>query len=269
MIKLIVTDLDGTLFTSDHLTISERNIKALKRAREKGIKLAISSGRAYCLLDDVIRQLGAVDYIMTSNGAASADSSGRIISADFIEYEEWKNIYATLAKEGIVTEVYCGGNTYLNKEDFAKYENPSLGEPALNVLKGIITPCGDVLKNLEGKSAEKLYSIYVEKEVFDRFKEKFEKIGMEVTSSIPHNMEISKKGINKGRGLKKLCSALGIDLDEVMAFGDEENDIEMLKAAGYSYAMKNASKAVKETAKFITESNDNDGVAAAVEKLLN
>ncbi|MCD8090425.1 MAG: HAD hydrolase family protein, partial [Clostridiales bacterium] len=73
---------------------------------------------------------------------------------------------------------------------------------------------------------------------------------------------------NKGRGLKMLCGALGIGLEEVMAFGDEENAIEMLKAAGYSYAMKNASEAVKAAAKNITESNNDDGVALQIEKIL-
>lgn len=268
MVKLIVTDLDGTLFKSDHLTISERNIRALKKARERGIKVAISSGRVYCLLKDVIKILGGVDCIMTSNGAASFDSEGRLISSDLIEYEKWREIYEMLKAEGIVTEIYCRGNTYLDRELFKDYKNPSLSPLVLDTLKSTMLPCGSVIEELKGEGAEKLHSICISGEAYSRFKAVFENMGIEVTSSIPHNMEINKRGVNKGRGLEKLCETLGIELNEVMAFGDEENDIEMLKAAGFSFAVENASEAVKAAAGAVTEGNDNDGVAVQVEKLL-
>ncbi len=267
MIKMIVTDLDGTLFKSDHLTISERNIRALKLAGEKGIKIVISSGRAYCLLGDVLT-LTKADYVMTSNGAASFDSDGKLLSSDAMDYESWSRLYEVLLKNDIGTEVYCEGNIYIREEELKNYHNPFLGKEALEVLKESLIPCDNVLESLKGKKAEKLHSIYITAENFAYYKTVFEKAGVEVTSSISGNMEINKKGTNKGKGLERLCSALKISLNEVMAFGDEENDIEMLKIVGFSYAVKNASDAVKAAAKYVTESNDDDGVAVEIEKIL-
>lgn len=266
MIKLIAMDLDGTLFNSDHKSVSDRNINALKSASEKGIKIVISTGRTYSQITNVLKRVGVIDYVIVSNGASSIDNLGNVISSDCMEYEEWKEIYNILEKNDIVTEVYTFGNTYLKRSDIQGYKNSDLSEDLLDELRAVINLCDNVTETLKGKKAEKLTSIYVPAEKFLYLKKMFEERNMVVTSSIPGNMEINKKGINKGRGLNKLCDNLNIKSDEVMAFGDGGNDIEMLKWAGCSFAMENAIEEAKAAAKYIADSNFNNGVAKEIEK---
>ena len=90
--------------------------------------------------------------------------------------------------------------------------------------------------------------------------------GIELTRSGPRNVEINPIGVNKARGIEELAGHFGISLSQVMTLGDEENDIPMLKAAGYGVAMKNGSEDAKAAARFITDSNNDGGWAKAVRK---
>ena len=92
--------------------------------------------------------------------------------------------------------------------------------------------------------------------------------GLELVGSLRYNIEINTAGVNKGTGLVNLGKVLGIKREEIMAFGDGDNDIVMLKEVGIGVAMANAEDKVKETADYITLSNEEDGVAEAIEKLV-
>lgn len=268
MIKLIAMDLDGTLFNSDHKSVSDRNVNALRSASEKGIKIVIASGRTYCQITNVLKRVGVIDYVIVSNGASSIDNMGNVISSDCMGYEEWKGIYNILEENDIVTEVYNSGNTYLKRSAIKRYKNSDLSEDLLDELRAVINLCDNVTETLKGEKAEKLTSIYVPSDKFLYLKNLFEERNMTVTSSIPGNMEINKTGINKGSGLKRLCDTLNIKSDEVMVFGDGGNDIEMLRWAGCSFAMENAIEEAKAAARYIADSNFNDGVAKEIEKIV-
>lgn len=267
MIKLIAMDLDGTLFDADHKTVSERNVLAIKKAHDMGIKIVIASGRTMCQITDVIKKI-PVDYILASNGAASLDKDWNVITSDGMDYDCWCEVYNILEEEGIITEVFVDGKTYLKTSQKDYYTSDYIPSELLNELKEVINYCDDIPKALKGKTAEKISSLYVPRCKYEVVKNKFEQINLAVTSSIPFNMEINKKGVNKGTGLNQLCSALGIKADEVMAFGDGNNDVEMLKWAGSSYAMGNAVDEAKKAAKFIADTNYNDGLARIVERIL-
>ena len=90
--------------------------------------------------------------------------------------------------------------------------------------------------------------------------------GTEPTGALENNIEVNALGVNKGLGLLKLGELLGIERDEIMACGDGMNDLEMLKEVGFGVAMENAVEPVKDAADYITDSNENDGVAKAIEK---
>lgn len=268
MIKLIAMDLDGTLFDSDHKTISERNIKAIKTASSKGIKIAICSGRTCCHIKNVLEQLKVVDYILVSNGALAMDITGNVMASDCMNYDTWKFVYEFLEQFGIVTEIYCNGNSYMKKSSSDLYKSDYLKDEFLKELKDEITFCDNPTETLNNKAAEKVTSIYVPKDKYDRIKTTFIEKNLAVTSSIPFNMEINKVGVNKGKGLSSLCNILGINASEVMAFGDGNNDIQMLEWAEQSYAMKNAQDDVKKAAKLIADYNYKDGIAKAIEGVL-
>jgi len=266
MIKLIAMDLDGTLFDNDHKSISDRNVNALKAAAKKGIKIVISSGRTYCQITNVLKRIEAVDYVLASNGAAVIDNMGNTISSDCIEYDKWKEVYNILEKNDIVTEVFFNGNTYMKSSDIKRYGSPHLNDDFIEELLPVINLCDNVTETLRDKKVEKLVSLYVNNEKAIYLKKIFENLNMVVTSSVPENMEINKYGTNKGAGLKRLCDIININSDEVMAFGDGGNDVEMLKWAGCSFAMKNAEDDVKMSAKYIADYNYNDGIAKEIEK---
>lgn len=267
MIKLIAMDLDGTLFDSDHRTISPRNIETIANAHNKGIKIVIASGRTMCQIKNVLRQI-PVDYVIASNGAASLDKEGSVIASDTMDYDCWCSVYNILEENNIVTEVYVEGKTYLKSLQKEDYKSDYLSPELLEELKAAINYCDDIPKVLKGKSVEKITSLYVPEDKYTSVQRKFEQMGMEVTSSIPHNMEINKNGVNKGTGLNQLCDMLGIRADEVMTFGDGNNDVEMLLWAENSYAMENAVDEAKKAAKYMTDTNYNDGIAKVVETIL-
>ncbi|MGN1318896.1 MAG: Cof-type HAD-IIB family hydrolase [Lachnospirales bacterium] len=267
MIKLIAMDLDGTLFDDDHINISKRNVNAITKAYNKGINIVIATGRTMCQMDSVLKQI-PVSYVITSNGASSFDINGNPIASDGIDFDTWSKIYNILDENNIVTEVFYNGKTYLKSSQKDDYKNPYLSSILLDSLKTVINFCDDPIESLKGKSIEKLSSIYVPGNIYDLIKSKFEQMDMAVTSSVPYNMEINKKGVNKGKGLDKLCSVLNINSSEVMAFGDGNNDVEMLLWAENSYAMENAVNEAKIAAKFLADTNYNDGIAKVVEKIL-
>jgi len=267
MIKLIAMDLDGTLFDSDHKTISERNIHAVQKAADRGIKIVICSGRTYCHMKSVLKQLNTVDYILASNGAVSMDKTGHVISSDCMKYDIWKAVYEILDGEGIVAEVYFDGKSYLKESSRNSYKSDKLNDDFVQELKADITFCDNPIRLLKDKAAEKITSIAVPEQQYDKLKRILLQMEVSVTSSIPLNIEINKMGVNKGKGLSALCDVLGICAEEVMAFGDGDNDIEMLQWAGYSYAMKNAAAHVRKAAKFTADYNHQDGIAKIIEKI--
>ncbi|HLR52116.1 MAG TPA: HAD-IIB family hydrolase, partial [Candidatus Avamphibacillus sp.] len=90
--------------------------------------------------------------------------------------------------------------------------------------------------------------------------------GIEMTNSLPTNIEVNPEGVNKANALKTVCKKLGITMDNVLACGDSINDIKMIQEAGVGVAVGNAQQAIKNVADFVTETNNNDGVAKAIEK---
>lgn len=270
-VKLIITDLDGTLLGEDHQTISERNKRALERAAEKGIVIAIGSGRTYAVLKSVLAQTDAIDYVMMSNGAALRNNrTGEQTQIGEIPYTLWRPLYDLLKKYEAVFEVYYEGYSYIEKESRERFVNEWIPESFLEELTENMIEVESLPEFLEGKSLEKFDVIQTPEEHVEALTHELAKHPEYIiTSSIPGNMEINLAGVDKGQGTLGLCRLLGIGPEEVLAFGDANNDLAMMQTAGYAYAMGNASREIKEAAKYETVSNENDGVAVIIEKLLD
>ncbi|NMB15144.1 MAG: HAD family phosphatase [Gallicola sp.] len=267
-IKMIVTDLDGTLMGTDHLTISQRNREAFQKASEQGIKIVIASGRTLSIMGDVIKQLYKVDYAIVSNGAGIIDvSTKKEIYNNGLEYDTLKKLTGLIEKYGGGYEIYAEGESYMLEDSLNHFVNPELSDEFMRKLKKAIHPIQSVeeLKNLQ---IEKINVLDVEeKEKESLFLELKDFNDIEMTSSMPGNLEINGSGVHKGKALQALCEILGIKDTEVMAFGDGGNDVEMLRWAKRSYAMGNASYDAKEAARFVTKTNGEDGLAIEIEKI--
>ncbi len=146
--------------------------------------------------------------------------------------------------------------------------NPTLSQQFVVDLKSRANVVDNLLETLKNTGIEKFSVLYVDDEHYDRVCQRLKTFGkVQLTSSLPHNVEVNALGADKGGGLEALCSKLGISKDEVMAFGDADNDLSMLQWAGWSFAMGNGTESVKMAAKYITKTNMEDGVAVAIEKM--
>lgn len=266
-IRLIAVDLDGTFLKKDHITVSERNIRAIKLAQEKGIISVIASGRTLSIMRGVLRQVPFIQYAVVSNGASALKiGMDKPMFVDGIPYEKWMEICNIMDRNHSIYEIFYNTKSYMEKTMWSQYKNPYLQREFLEELKSGITACDNLKEELRACTIEKISSIYTPEEFCDSLEKEILKYqDMEITTSVPGNMELNMGGVSKGTGLKQLCDRLNIRADEVMAFGDADNDCTMLQWAGYSFAMGNASEEVKKCAKYITDTNEKDGVAKAIE----
>lgn len=271
MIKLIATDLDGTLLLPDHVTVSEENIAALRAASARGIKIVIASGRTHGVFSKGVAELDVVDYAIMSNGAAfMAYDHGRALDRSPVtemSYDVWSKAYDIIAAAGAHPEVYAYGRSYMDESRRDGFTSPVIAPALVEELKSHAGFVDDVKKELYGKSAEKICVLSVPQETRDQMMAQLrsdQRIAL--VNSIPGNVEVNATGTGKGKALAMLCERLGITPDEVMALGDAENDLDMLRFAGCSVAMGNASHEVKAESRYVTDMSENHGVAKAIYK---
>lgn len=268
-IKLIACDLDGTLMAPDHLTVTPRTYNALYAAHQKGIKTAIATGRTLGFTVGAVEQIPFVDYIIYSNGACVFDNTAKKdIYRNCISAENTAEILSLLEQQELYYNAYSDGRVYVqrNKEQF--YKNRELPKPFLDMFISCSCECESMLETLKGREAEIVAMYSMSEEQKASLLEKFERMGLHITSSLPDELEVTAPSVNKGTAITGLCRAVGIDVKNVMAFGDAMNDREMLEAVGHPFAMGNACDELKSIIKNIAPTNAEDGVAVEVEKIL-
>lgn len=264
--RIIVLDLDGTL-TNNKKEITPRTKETLIRAQEQGIKVVLASGRpTYGIvpLADKLELAKYGGYILSYNGGEIIDwKSKELMYKNLLDPEVLPYLYKC-AKENQFAIV-----TY--DEEYVLTENPEdeyvLKEALLNVMKikkvenfleAVKHP---IAKCLIVGEAERLAKL--EKEMYEHLKDR-----MGVFRSEPYFLELVPKGIDKAQSLAVLLKELNMSKDEMIAMGDGFNDLSMIKFAGLGIAMQNAQQVVKDNADFITLSNEEDGVAYAIEKFI-
>lgn len=261
MYKLIVLDCDGTLLNSSK-KITERTIAALKSVLNRNVKIMIASARPFYRLKPILSQLELVrddQYTIAFNGALVVNNTECevLFSASFND-EQIKELIGIGDSFSTKMFLYSKDAIYSNMDD-EKYrlKNPDVN---FNVVS---------LQDLD-YSRIAIYKIaYVNTpEETEKLKARlpqyiFEKY--EISSSVPQFVEIVNKGVTKAGALALIEKRIGIKSSEILAFGDCDNGITMLKYAGGSVVMGNASDNIKSYATYVTTSNDEDGVAVAIE----
>lgn len=267
-IKIVVTDLDGTLMAPDHMTVTERTKRALYTAHKNGVKIAIATGRTLSVIDNVTDQIPFVDYVIYSNGAVVYDRKNDTnIYTDFIPKDAAEKIVDFFEKYPVYYDVFQNGGQHAQADKSQHFVNAGLPEEFLEDYRSRLTLHDNLSEFVKSNDVEKINLFYFGGEYHDEIKDFLYAIdNIDRTSPILGDIEMTGKGVNKGKALRGLCDKLGITADEVMAFGDEDNDIEMLKFAKFGFAMENASDICKKDAKMIAPSNADDGVAQMVEK---
>lgn len=269
-IKIIVLDLDGTLLTSDK-KISPRNSAALERAAERGIHIVPSTGRFYGGMPDIVRELPFVRYAITVNGAEIYDArEQKVLHRSEITPQQADEVFEVLDQLPVVYDCYQEGWGWMEKGFYDKAGDFIDDPRVLAMVKELRTPVEDFrgLIRQRGKGVQKIQMFFrdmdARAEALPMLRQRFP--GLNVTSSIANNLELNSLDAHKGAALLELCRCLGVDPAQTMAFGDGLNDITMLQTAALGVAMENAYPEVKAAANFVTDTNDRDGVAKAIEQ---
>lgn len=262
-IKLVVSDIDGTLVNSKKELLPETK-SAINRFIDKGGIFAIASGRPSKGIERYINELDLCNrggYIISYNGSRITDlHTGKTVYQKNIEVEQVKEIIDIADSLGVPLTTYKDDIAITQKAN-DKYFELEIGINKLevkrtdNLLEEIKYPVPKFLITGEPELLEK-----AEIEMSEKLK------GVTVFRSEPFFLEIAPKNMNKGIALRELGKYLGLDRSEIMACGDGYNDVTLVERAGLGVAMKNAQRPVLEAADYITDSNENNGVGKAIEK---
>lgn len=269
-IRVIGLDLDGTVF-DDKKNISARTIAAIRAAAEKGVAVLPATGRFLAGVPEKFTELEGVHYALTSNGAVITElASGRRVVSQMLPDDTAEQIMRVLAGFECVANAYIRGCGYASNAIFPQlgdwYGSTGLQGYVRSFRHPDLTPL-EIVQAYPGE-VEKISAIFHSTAERDRAAAALSQLPCEACSSFSNNIEISARGVDKGEGLLALAKKLGYGPENVMACGDSSNDLAMIRKAGLGVAMGNASPEVKQAADYITLSNNEDGVAAAIEKFV-
>ncbi|MDO4288421.1 MAG: Cof-type HAD-IIB family hydrolase [Eubacterium sp.] len=271
-IKLLALDMDGTTLGSD-ISVAQETKAAISEAVASGVIVVPTTGRVLQELPEEITDLSGIDYAITSNGARVTDMCrNKSIYTNPLSKAELKRILEIFEDFDLMLDAYVEGKTMVTK-----YSLDHLAE--YNVPRQYWDFFHETRKPVADASAYKDYLLTHEVEKFNIFfrnmadRERLaavltQQTKLTITSAVENNLEINNPTANKADGLKQLCQVLGIKPQEVMAVGDSNNDYDMLSYAGLAVAMANGIDRVKAIADFVTKSNDEFGVAWAIDKYI-
>lgn len=282
MIKLIAVDLDGTLLDGEN-RVDDRNIRALQRALDMGIYVVPATGRCMGVFPQELTSLIGLRYAVTENGALIWNYQGE---------REWRRMGLPRGKAGeilrmaegesaraeenpanavefqVYAEVFIHGQAYADIRSLEGIEATPLGRNFIRYFTEnhnfVVGLCGqETLLD----AAEKVNLYFPDAADGAGVRSRLEQDPMiKTASSICGNVEVTAAGVEKGAALWELAQQLGIGRREILAFGDNENDLGMFAAAGTAVAMGNAGERVRQAAGHVTGTNDEAGVATFLEK---
>lgn len=241
--KLIALDMDGTLLNEDK-KISEENLKWINAAEKAGLTVILSTGRGKQSAGPYLEEFNLRAPMVLVNGSEIWKTPQELYKRELMPVE-WIRSLKQLALDLDVWFWAYSVEGVFNRENWPD----EAGTDSAGWLKfGYYT-----------ENTEKLPKIRAELESWNL---------LEITNSHPFNLELNPKGINKASGVREVCKLLGIGMSQVIAMGDSQNDISMIREAGLGIAMGNAQELVKQTADAVTSTNDEDGVARAIRRFV-
>lgn len=263
-IKMLVLDIDGTIFKKDY-TASDRVKNTLQRLSDDGIKVVLCTGRMYAATKCIAQELGLTTPVICYQGGLVKDfnNNDTTLLEDTMDVQLARDVINELKKRKLFFNLYIN-DVLMVEED---HELIRQYVDARNISYKVVGNCD----NIDLTGVNKILAIDdnttliedLQKELAKKYEGK-----LYVIRSTPRFCEFSSPSATKGNAVRFLAEKWGINKEEIMACGDQDNDIEMLLAAGVKVAMGNATEDLKKIADYVTETVDNDGVACAVAKFI-
>ncbi len=272
-IKLVGLDLDGTLI-NDKKEVSWHTREVIERATKQGVVIVPATGRPFIGIPKEVLSL-PVSYAVTANGAGVYRIASRErLYENCIPWEEAYRLLTMLKEYDVMGDCFIDGYGFGEEEKLEHSCQFAMSEETRKYIKATRKTVKDLpeyvkenrcqVEKITMNFKERDGILLWEKEIREEFAKNY--TGYAVVKGMPTNLEVTAGTATKGNALLHLGGLLGIKQEEIMACGDSENDLEMLKAVGVGVAMGNAVPEILEAADYVTLTNREDGVAAAIEK---
>ena len=260
--KVVATDFDRTLVWDDGV-LRRRTLETLRRAHEAGLHVVVVTGRMYRSVRRALEPAALGDPVVCYQGAVVADGDGTWLRHVPIELDLAREALEFVRAEGYSPNVYVADELYVAEVSEAAREYAEFQHLEVH-------PVGDLLDWLS-QPPTKLVCVGdpdllegVERRAKAQFGER-----MYISKSLPYFLEFAAPGVTKGAGLDFLAERMGFTREETVAFGDGENDVELVEWAGYGVAVENAHERVKAVADWVAPSAQDEGVAQVIDALLD
>ncbi|MCI8814994.1 MAG: HAD family phosphatase [Lachnospiraceae bacterium] len=270
-IKLIAIDMDGTLLRGDS-SISPRTREVIQSVIDAGYYVAPATGRSYRNAAHVLREFEGIAYYVNANGAIAVQAQGeKVIHTQVIPYQTVREICDLAGQYELFVELYEGLDAYVDKYGVKYLYQAGLMKSYCDQLLSTDIELDSLDSFVEDPARQigKIHIVCMNVDQKFQLKRQIDALeGVNPVSVIPINLEIVQGAWSKADGLNKLTEYLHLKPENVLAIGDSDNDLDMLKWAGASVAMGNGNQHVKEVADYVTSSNEEDGVAKALLRYL-
>jgi Cof subfamily protein (haloacid dehalogenase superfamily) len=265
--KLVALDLDGTLLNSNH-QIPSANVQAIQQLSGQGVDFVLVTGRPDAMAKTYAEQLGIPTTILGNNGATIRNvATKELYFSQFIDDASVQQVLVILMESGIYFRIYgLDSIATFNQDEFDESKN-EFAQFSKNLAAVMDFTLLDKPSALHF-AVIKLVGFSNDTSVLDTLRSKLETLStIEVVRGSKNGIDVMARGINKGATLLAYAQQKGIGAGEIVAMGDSENDLGMLQLVGMPIAMGNAEVCVKEAAKFVSISNDEAGVAYALQQI--
>ena len=273
-VKLLALDIDGTLMDAQK-RFPEVNCRALQACEARGIRVALVSGRSFELMRQFARDLGIHPLFAACNGARiEAGENGPTLAEFHFSRPDAERVLRTLEASGMYFNSYRRGKCYMGNPEV----RPSLGPRYAHHVPGVCGELGFLYETicdrdrLHGEGMDGVYKFVVMGAPYDpgfeRIRAELADMQLSVSSASRRNIEFMPSGVDKGSAIDILCRATGVSREQVMAFGDQTNDLPMLNASGWPVAMENGEAAVKAAARLLAPDHNLGGVGLLLEEMV-
>ena len=270
-VKLLALDLDGTALRSDN-TLSRAVAAAIEKAAGSGMEIVAASGRPYGSMPQSVLALRGVRYVISSNGAAIHDRTGKRLHETLLQESAVLQLLELTKDDDLIWEAFLDGATYTDNRYLRDPVRYGCTPAYIDYVRGSRGGLDDMRRYIYDNRSRLDSVEYVcpDREQRERIRAKLERhtTGLYITSSSAHFVEFMDENATKSRALQWLCRYLRIPLSQTAACGNADNDADMIACAGVGAAVANASESCLRAAEMTVPSNDRDGVAVLVDRLL-